>query len=53
MKRPMMDPCKDFKSALFAKIASSLSPAHILGRAKVFSKILGPTKVVCEKSESS
>ena len=43
MKRPMVDPWKDFISTLFANIVSSLSPAQILGPAKVF----------CEKTESS
>ena len=36
MKRPMMDPWKDFSSTLFANIVSSLIPAQILRRAKVF-----------------
>ena len=63
MKRPMKDPWKDFDSILFSNIVSSLSPAQILGRAKVFCKILGRTKVfckilgpanvLCEKFESS
>ena len=48
-----MDPWKDFTSTLFANIVSSLGPAQILGRAKVFCKILNPAKVLCEKSESS
>ena len=43
LKRPMIDPWKDFKKTLFANIVSSLSPAQILGLAKVF----------CKKSESS
>ena len=48
-----MEPWKDFNSTLFANIVSSLSPAQILGRVKVFCKILGPTKVLFKKSESS
>ena len=48
-----MDSWKDFNSTLFANIVSSLSPAQILGQAKLFCKILGPANVFCGKSESS
>ena len=48
-----MDPWKDFYSNLFAYIVSSLSPVQILGRAKVFCKILGPAKIFSEKFVSS
>ena len=48
-----MDPWKDFNSTLFPNIVSSLSLAQILGRAKIFCKMLGPAKVFCVKSESS
>ena len=48
-----MDPWKDLNSTLFLNIVSSLNPAQILGRTKVFCNILGPAKVFCEKSESS
>ena len=48
-----MDPWKNFNSTLSADIVSSLSPAQILRRAKVFCKNLGPAKLFCEKFESS
>ena len=49
----MIDPWKDFISTLFANIVSSLSPAQILRRAKVFCKNLGPANDFCDKCESS
>ena len=53
MKRPMMDRRNNFNSTLFAKIVSSLSPAQMLGRAKLFRMFLGSAKAFCEKFESS
>ena len=44
-----MGPWNDFNSTLLTDIVSSLSAAQILGRAKVFCKILGPIKEFCKK----